>query len=114
MSPQFRMAFAGTALASAFTVSGLAAAQEMVEPTLLDTLVIYGARDATTLADSAASVGVVTADDIEAQQITDFRDAFRNLANVSDADWLDAGFVIRGVNSEGLVPGGAPLARAAE
>ena len=27
-----------------------------------------------------------------------------------DADWNDAGFIIRGVNSEGFVPGGAPLA----
>lgn len=32
------------------------------------------------------------------------------MANVMDGDWADAGFIIRGVSSEGLVPGSAPLA----
>lgn len=32
------------------------------------------------------------------------------MANVGDSDWPDGGFVIRGINSEGLTPGGAPLA----
>lgn len=78
--------------------------------TMLDPLIIYGARNATTLASTSSSVGVVTAEQIAASQVQDFRDGFRRMANVMDADWTDAGFIIRGVNSEGLVPGGAPLA----
>lgn len=78
--------------------------------TLLDRIAIYGARNATTLASTSASVGITTAEQIESGQIRSFRDSFRRMANVMDADWTDAGFVIRGVNSEGLVPGGAPLA----
>lgn len=71
---------------------------------------LYGSRVANSLADSSASVGVVNADAIQEGQIRDFRQAFRRLGNVMDGDWTDAGFVIRGMNSEGLVPGGAPLA----
>ena len=42
------------------------------------------------------------------------RDAFRQMGNVSAGDWLESGFIIRGINSEGLVPGaaGAPLGKA--
>lgn len=76
----------------------------------LEAITIYGARNAQTLNDTAASVAVVGSEAIEAGQIQSFRDSFRLMANVLDADWTDAGFVIRGVNSEGLVPGGAPLA----
>lgn len=39
-----------------------------------------------------------------------FRDSFHLLGNVRDADWTDAGFVLRGIISEGLTPGGTPLA----
>lgn len=76
----------------------------------IDQIIIYGDRNATTLNDATASVGLVTATDIEDHQLLSFRDAFRTLGNVLDGDWADAGFVIRGVNSEGLTPGGAPLA----
>ena len=34
----------------------------------------------------------------------------RRLGNVRDPDWTDAGFVLRGISSEGLTPGGTPLA----
>lgn len=78
--------------------------------TVLSTIAIYGSRNATALNDTSASVGVLTAEQIADSQIRSFRDGFRRMANVMDGDWTDAGFVIRGVNSEGLVPGGAPLA----
>jgi outer membrane receptor protein involved in Fe transport len=78
--------------------------------TILSTIAIYGSRNATALNDMSASVGVLTAEQIADSQIRSFRDGFRRMANVMDGDWTDAGFVIRGVNSEGLVPGGAPLA----
>lgn len=91
---------------------GTAAAQQAEQEKVvqLEPLIIYGAKDANTLNDTSASVGVTTAEDIENFQIRTFRDAFRRLANVMDADWNDAGFVIRGVSSEGFVPGGAPVA----
>ena len=76
----------------------------------LDTITIYGSRSSTTLEDTAASVGIVTAQDIDDSQIPSIRNAFRRLGNVTNGDWTDNGFIIRGVNSEGLVPGGAPLA----
>lgn len=75
-----------------------------------DSVVVYGARNASTLGDVTASLGIVGAGDIQNRQLQTFREAFRTLGNVMDADWPDAGFVIRGVNSEGLTPGGAPLA----
>lgn len=79
-------------------------------PIELDPLVIYGSRVATTLDETTASVGVVTDEDIETRELNELRDSFRLLGNVRDSDFVDAGFVIRGVNSEGLTPGGAPLA----
>ncbi|MDR0439877.1 MAG: TonB-dependent receptor [Candidatus Accumulibacter sp.] len=71
---------------------------------------LYGARETNTLSDSRASVGIVTAEEIRDGQIQDFRQAFRLLGNVMDGATADNGFIIRGINSEGLVPGGAPLA----
>ncbi|WP_440983217.1 TonB-dependent receptor domain-containing protein [Shinella sumterensis] len=78
--------------------------------TVLAPIMIYGSRNATTLNDTSASVGILTADEIANSQVRSIRDGFQRMANVMDGDWTDAGFVIRGVNSEGLVPGGAPLA----
>lgn len=78
--------------------------------TMLDPITIYGSRSSTTLHDTAASVGIVTAQDIDDSQLRGVRDTFRRLGNVTNGDWTDNGFIIRGVNSEGLVPGGAPLA----
>lgn len=71
---------------------------------------VYGQKSRRTLQDTQASVSVVTAREIEDKDIQNFRDAFRLMGNVIDADWVDAGFVLRGVNSEGMTPGGAPLA----
>ena len=99
-----------SSLALAIAVACPAHAQETEQPIDLGTVTIYGAKDATTLNDTPASVGIVTAEEIDDSLLRTFRDAFRRLANVLDADWNDAGFIIRGVNSEGLVPGGAPLA----
>lgn len=93
--------------------TGLAqsAAQDQAEDvTALKPITIYGAKDSTALEDTAASVGIVTADDILHGAIRSYPEAFRRLANVGDGDWNDAGFIIRGVNSEGLVAGSAPLA----
>ena len=78
--------------------------------TALPTITVYGARTTQTLNDVTSSVGIVSDETIENRELLSFRDAFRMMGNVRDADWADAGFVIRGINSEGLTPGGAPLA----
>lgn len=76
--------------------------------TVLEPIKIYGARNATTLDATTASVGIVNSEAIEDGQIRYTRDAFRRLANVQSSATLNAGFVIRGMSSEGLVPAGAP------
>ncbi|MET4700526.1 iron complex outermembrane receptor protein [Constrictibacter sp. MBR-5] len=108
---------ATSAMAASLAATAPAGAQEAaaqqadpLAPLALDPLVVYGAKTAQTLDDITASVGIVTEADIETHQLRSFRSAFRTLANVADSDWNDAGFVIRGLNSEGLTPGGAPLA----
>jgi outer membrane receptor protein involved in Fe transport len=73
-------------------------------------ILVTGERQTRSLLDTAASVGVVTAADIQRTDVTSFREAFRLLGNVLDSDWVDGGFIIRGINSEGLTPGGNPLA----
>ncbi len=74
------------------------------------TIIVTGQKTERKLLDTQASVAVVTGEEIIEMNLTSFREAFRTMANVIDADFVDAGFVIRGVNSEGLTPGGAPLA----
>lgn len=76
--------------------------------TLLEAVTIYGARNATTLNDTTASVGIVNAEAIEDGQIRYTQDAYRRLANVMDSATVNSGFVIRGMSSEGLVPSGGP------
>ena len=76
----------------------------------LPEITVYGARTTQTLDDVTASVCIVTDDEIERRALRGFRDSFRLLGNVRDADWTDAGFVLRGISSEGLTPGGTPLA----
>lgn len=76
--------------------------------TLLEAITIYGARNATTLNATTASVGIVDAKAIEDGEIRYTQDAFRRLANVLDSATVNSGFVIRGMSSEGLVPSGGP------
>jgi len=85
------------------------AAQSSQGPVTLDPVRIYGAKTTTTLEDSDSSVAVVDSDMIEDGQIRSFRDTFRQMGNVMDNAWADAGFSIRGMSSEGFVPGGAPV-----
>jgi iron complex outermembrane recepter protein len=81
---------------------------QTTDPT--EEIIVYGQKGRQTLQDTQASVAVVTTQEIVDKDIQNFRDAFRVMANVIDSDWVDSGFVLRGVNSEGLTPGGSPLA----
>ena len=98
-------------LAGCLPTGGTALAQSGSSAvTRLPEITVYGARTTQTLDDVTASVGIVTDDEIERRALRGFRDSFRLLGNVRDADWTDAGFVLRGISSEGLTPGGTPLA----
>lgn len=79
-------------------------------PVPLNPITVYGARTTQTLDDVTSSVGIVTDEDIDNRELRNVRDSFRLLGNVRDTDFNDAGFIIRGISSEGLTPGGAPLA----
>lgn len=73
---------------------------------------IDGDRSTTSLQESNSSVAVVGADAQDAPTVHGWRDAFRQTVNVETGDFVESGFVIRGINAEGLTPGGigAPLA----
>lgn len=78
----------------------------------LGTLVLYGERSTDQRDQTNASVAVADAEDLDSPTVDGWEGAFRRMANVSQGDFNESGFVIRGVNSEGLTPGGlgAPLA----
>ncbi|WP_163852107.1 TonB-dependent receptor [Pseudooceanicola aestuarii] len=78
----------------------------------LDPVFVYGDRAASEAGQSANSVAVVDAQALDQSTITTYRDAFRTMANVQAGDFVESGFIIRGVNSEGQTPGGlgTPLA----
>jgi len=77
----------------------------------LEPLVVEGEKALRDMDETFSSVGVLGAGAIQATAIDDLEEAFRLAANVRDADWVDAGIVIRGINSEGVAgPSGAPLA----
>lgn len=81
---------------------------EPATPEAVEAIVVYGAREAPTLAKVASSLGVLSAADIENGQIRTTQDAYRRLGNVMDAAFTNSGFVIRGLSSEGFTPAGAP------
>lgn len=95
-------------LSSDSAAAAAAPATEEDGSILLDVITIYGAKNARTLDSTTASVGVVTAKDIEDGEMRYTQDAFRRLGNVMDGATLNTGFIIRGMNSEGFVPAGAP------
>ncbi|MEP3329768.1 TonB-dependent receptor [Sedimentitalea sp.] len=78
----------------------------------LDPINVYGDRSATDLSDSTASVAIIPEDRLDTPTTQTVTDTFRQTVNVTDGDFTESGFVIRGINSEGLTPGGAgaPLA----
>ncbi|MEM9629837.1 MAG: TonB-dependent receptor [Pseudomonadota bacterium] len=79
------------------------------DATTLDTIYVYGARDATTLQDISASVGIVTAEDIDYGQIQYLTQSLRRLGNVERGATNESNIVIRGINFEGFSPASAPL-----
>lgn len=90
---------------------GAAYAQSPDAVTEIDVITVYGDRSAASLEDSTASVGIATDEAIENFHLGELDDAFRVMGNVTrHGSPTSGGFIIRGVNSEGFTPGGAPLA----
>lgn len=82
------------------------------EPFDLGTITLFGDRSASTLEDSTASVGIVDEEALDSPNNQTLADTYRRLGNVLAPPTGSDGIIIRGVNSEGLVPGGgtAPVA----
>jgi outer membrane receptor protein involved in Fe transport len=74
-------------------------------------ILITGEKIERDLQQTTSSVAVVSAYQIEQARLQTLPDTFRMMANVRDADWADSGYIIRGINSEGVGgPAGRPLA----
>ena len=78
----------------------------------LGTITVYGDRSTSDATESTSSLAVVDEATLSEATTSSWRDTFQQVANANTGDLTTSGFVIRGVNSEGLTPGGvgAPLA----
>jgi outer membrane receptor protein involved in Fe transport len=77
----------------------------------LEPVVVTGEKITRSASETTSSVGVVNARQIEETGVRNLPDLFRLLGNVRDADFVDSGIIIRGINSEGVGgPAGRPLA----
>ena len=90
--------------ASCGVLAGLLAAAGTANAQDEETVIVQGTRIPRALEDTHASVGFLTELTIIEKDIQSIREAFRLFANVIDQDWVDAGFILRGVSSEGLTP----------
>jgi iron complex outermembrane recepter protein len=109
----FRPKLAATAAAAALLVNVFPAFAQTPPPApaATETITITGEKIARDQKNSTASVSVIDARRIEESGIRSVADSLRLIGNVRDADWLDAGIVFRGINSEGVGgPVGRPLA----
>lgn len=94
----------GLILGATLSLPLAALAQETVEE-----VIVTGTKMSSTLQDTYQSVGYVGAVDIKEAQLRDFADVFRLLPNVRVAASVDSGFVIRGINSQGIGVGSGAL-----
>lgn len=78
-------------------------------PVELDAIVLDGTKVDRDFLNTADSVGVVTGDVLVEQGVDDLRDVFSRLGNVRsfEGNRGENGFVIRGLNSEGVTPDSA-------
>ncbi|MBO3278095.1 TonB-dependent receptor domain-containing protein [Pseudomonas schmalbachii] len=105
----------GTGLSSRFT--GERTVTLETNPTASDDdlaltpMVVRGEKIERDLQQTTSSVAVVDDKRIEQAHLQSLPDTFRMMANVSDAASVDSGYIIRGINSEGIGgPQGRPLA----
>lgn len=81
--------------------SGAAQAAEAASSQALEQQVIEGEKVVRTVRDTTTSVGVVTGQAIAERQIRDLDEAIAQTANVVTTQDPNAGFAVRGLNSEG-------------
>ncbi|MED5611660.1 TonB-dependent receptor [Pseudomonas sp. JH-2] len=117
MEPQqaLRILLEGTGLGSRFTgertVTLEAAPATGNDELALAPMIIHGEKIERDLQQTTSSVAVVDGNRIDQARLQSLPDTFRMMANVRDADFVDSGFIIRGINSEGVGgPAGRPLA----
>lgn len=68
----------------------------------LETLVVTGEKIDRPLQETLSSISLIEGDMLERGGAVDLNDALRYTANATDADFVDSGIVIRGINSEGI------------
>ncbi|MEP2427148.1 MAG: TonB-dependent receptor, partial [Tateyamaria sp.] len=105
----------GTLLSGVSIIAATAALAQDADTTDffdLGSIDLYGDRTGNTLEQTASSVAVITAEELDSPTIQTVEDVFRRIANVQAGAGTESGFIIRGISSEGLTPGGnsAPLA----
>ena len=90
-------------LAIAATLSCSAAAQNTNNQTELEAINVYGQKQVTSLQDTHASIGLMTADQIETSTIQDMNDVFARTANITSLrGGNETTFAIRGVSIYGF------------
>lgn len=98
---------------SLFVLCGVAssltwAADEPV--TTLEAITVTGEKIERDLQETTTSIAVIDGELLAEKQLDSVKAAYRFAANVRDSDWVDSGFIIRGINSEGIGgPSGSPL-----
>ena len=86
-------------------------ADESAQANTSKVITISGGKIERVLQQTTASIGFIGADTLENKPLHSIKEAFGLLGNVRDSDWVDAGIIIRGVNSEGVGgPSGSSLA----
>jgi len=92
--------FLRSALSSAIALASLSTLAANSE---IEQVIVYGEKQERSLQDTAASVAVMTAEDLERLPVFDLQDVFSRTANVSSRNPGDprTDFTIRGVRSDG-------------
>lgn len=76
-----------------------------------DPFQVTGEKFARDWEDTLTSISLIGGDNLNRDGIGDMETSFRLMPNVRDADFLDGGILIRGINSEGIGgPSGSPMA----
>jgi len=82
-------------------IDPFASLKETENPTeFLDETVVKASKLDETVSKTSSSVGRIDSTRIENSQLRDVNDAFRLLGNVRAPQFVDGGFIIRGINSE--------------
>jgi iron complex outermembrane recepter protein len=97
-------------LGMALFISESGVAQESSPGDFLEPLIVQAEKLERPLEKTLSSISIIDEELLQRGAIVDLNDALRYTANATDADFVDSGIVIRGINSEGVGgPSGALL-----